>query len=1410
MVTLCVLAGALALANAPAFAVVQHAYLSQLVESPTTQHTYEGEEAVCGVAVDPATGDVYVAEPGNDAVDIFSAAGKYESQISGLSIPGGAFSPNQTCSVAVSDVTHDVYVADSDATVVYVFNALGGYLETIGGAPGEPFGQGVPLRVAVDNSSGASRGDVYISSRAGIGKVVYRFNSANVYQSQLAVGDDISGIAVGPTGDVYISEYKDGFFQPDPSGVYEFSSAGVELAHMTETPSGPIEAPTGVAVDSKGNVYVGDIHADVVDEFDSAGVFVTAVSGTSPDDSFRLPQGPLGVAVNASGDLYVAEQPRIGELREGYPGVVDEFGPNIDVPYVATGTASSVEDTTASVAGAANPEGVAVTSCEFEYVTDTAYQAAIAARKPNPYEAGSTAACAPSPVGSVASTELDVSAALSGLAESTVYDYRLVAANAQGANYYGGDGTFRTKGPPTVVGQSTLDVTQTGATVKAEVNPDGYETSVYVEYGPQAPGYGSRTAAVTVGATLTTESATIALEGLTTATTYHYRVVAENQASREADKPVDGPDQTLETLPPVRIDHESVSGVGSSSATLNAEIDDFGTASSYYIEYGTSVSYGSVTPVTSLVAADEAVEVGVEVSGLKPATTYHFRIVAKNASGSQSGEDVAFDTFPSISAELPDGRVYELAGGSASGGPGHDANVYVPGSSGMLAQGLDRGQGTEEHGISSERPAEVAADGEAVTYVGDSPASGGNGSEGPSEGNQYLATRLAGGGWTQTTLTPPGFANEYNAFSRELSVGVLETSEELAEVALAGYAELYSLVTAGGPFQPLFTATPENSSPGGFGYVNADDQFTTSLGFAGGNAGTSAVPAFSRLLFEANAAIPSTPAVPGAGAGVNNLYESVGGRLYLINVLPNGKVEPNATVGVQEGRLVSGTEGRDASNAISADGSRIYWSAVKAVQTGSSESELRAQALYLRENATQPQSEIEDGECTEPAMACTVRVDQAEAGLGAGGGGQFVAASGDGSRVFFTDEKRLTSDSSARTGESDLYEYDVEGPEEERLSDLSVPARAGSHADVQGVVGTSQDGSFVYFVADGVLSEGENAEGKEPVEEQPNLYLRHGGVTTFIATLDPEDGDYVPGGGGGTRVGDWKGDPGHRTAEVSPGGSGVVFMSRLPLTGYDNVLDGVHLTEVFVYDTDTGRVVCASCNPSGEAPVAPADPEYATNIKGIWGSFLPVSDQRLANYQPRVISEGGGRVFFDSIEPLVSRDSNGYLDVYEWEAQGEGTCTAQASSRANGGCVFLLSNGKSPENSYLLDASSSGDDVFFVSRAQLVPADRGGDTEVLYDARVGGVPEPAEKSCAGTSCQGVPPAPPIFATPASATITGVEADEPPPPPPAVVKPKPTKCKNNFTKNKKGKCVKRKSKKKSKAKKSSKSKRGGKS
>jgi hypothetical protein len=1291
LAAMCVLAGGLALASAPALAGKIY-YPGPSFGEPGAG-TGQFDEPV-GVAVndstdpmvEPAAGDVYVVDEGNGRVERLSATGEYKGQFDGsgefevegkkekgkVPLTGKFSAPEQ---VAVDDSGNpldpsagDVYVTDTGHKAIDQFSAAGEYL----GQLTETKGCENERKELTTTAPPCSVGEE---------PVTIPFN-------------ELRNVAVDSSGDLWVLEEK--LEHPREEGyVDEFSDTGAFLrrfwTHSEQADN------HGFAVDSHEDIYVGTNEARNVRKYTATG---DPLSKTVAE---LISSGATALAlVPSTSDLLA------NELLVDRGGSIGRYGP-FGEPYGAAALEGFPgESVPVGFEGFSRSEGVAVNT------------------------------------------------------SATVYASERVADKVQSFDYVT---------VPEVTTEAPSGVTETGMTLHGSVNPEGEEVKgCSFEYGIEAGRYTNKVACeqnpskkngpVTVSAVVS---------GLEPASVRSFRLVAESAA----DIPRQG--QGLTVNRPVAAD-EAISDVGLATATAGAQVDAGGLASStcYWIEYGPSAAYGSSTPVECDVAGLEEVAVSVELPGLQPDTQYHFRVAASNALGASFGGDVAFTTFAPSVAEPPDGRVYEAV---SAIGAGRDTDVYVPtGMEGAL-------DGETRHGIPTGHPFQAAGDGEAVAYLGDPPAKGGNGNIGESGGNEYVARRIPGGGWTQVNVNASSYENNYEGFSGELSIGVLESPEQLAEDAPKGYSNLYrrliawgqaaggSLEPLLGPFEPLFTATPPCIATE-FGAV-LNGKHTPEPLFGGGNAGTGAVAAFSHLLFEANAALPSTPAASedGCGAG-NDLYDSVGGQLYLVNVLPGGGVAPDANFG-RQGPSTAGFYSPETSNAISADGSRIYWSAVKAVEVGGGgEYEEQPQVLYVRENDTQPEGE--GGECAGPGVACTVQVDAAEAKCGSsckGGGGRFWTASGDGSEVFFTDERALTERSGAGPNEPDLYEYDLEAPEGERLSDLSLPVEPGGHANVQGVLGTSEDGSYVYFVADGALTEGENAEGEKPAEEKPNLsnlYVRHGGVTTFIATLSSEDDDFTQGSGGSD--GDWQADPGHRTAEVAPDGHSVVFMSRRPLTGYDSELEGTPMTEVFVYDTETERLVCASCNPSGEPPVVPA--EFANSIGGIWGAFLPVSDSE-ADYQPRVISEDGDRVFFNSIEPLVPQDTNGLLGVYEWERDGTGSC------REARGCVFLLSTGTTTDNSYLIDASASGDDVFFVSRAQLVKADRGGDDDVLYDARVGGAP-PSEEACAGTGCQGVPPAPPIFATPASVTFEG--AGNPPPPPPTPV------CKKD-KKLSHGKCVK---------------------
>jgi hypothetical protein len=708
---------------------------------------------------------------------------------------------------------------------------------------------------------------------------------------------------------------------------------------------------------------------------------------------------------------------------------------------------------------------------------------------------------------------------------------------------------------------------------------------------------------------------------------------------------------------------------------------------------------------------------------------------------------------------LPDGRVYEMVTPAEN----YDADTYVPLS--LPADSVE-----SEGEFETSLPFRVAENGESVAFAA-APTVDGAGDGGLGGGNEYLARRSVGGGWgTPIQLAPTGengaVVNSayYQAFSPQLTLGILESGNYrepegpvLSPVAPAeGYAVLYSHQLDGSQYQPFFVTKPANRDASEFRTAEVETPFSPSsepLEYAG------ASQDYSRLLFEANGVFEGTGASLG-GSSENNLYESIDGQLTLINVLPDGHTEPNATFGAEPLVPEYGTPS-DFSDVISENGSRVFWTDRNAGK----------RALYLTENA---------GSTDER----TVQVDASQVPGGVGGGARFWTASKDGSEVFFTDSDaaRLTADTQPGSGEN-LYMYEVPTG---RLVDLTPDVSAG----VVGVVaetGDEQSDSTIYFVATGVLTGNYNSNHAKAEAGVDNLYVIHNGSPiAFVAPLTLEDGERAikPLFKKIGENGDWTPTQGQRTAETSPSGASLAFMSNdQNIGGHNEAVNGVPLEEVYVYDDETGVLSCASCGRlHGIAPV-----ETPEANRGL-GAFLPIS--RAPTFQPTLISDDGSQVFFDSAEPLVPGDTNGEVDVYEWERDGAGGC------RLGVGCVYLLSGGAGTTSSWLVGADATGDNVFFVTRAQLSPQD-GNENYDLYDARVDGVQPVLPPACSGTGCQGVPGQAPTFATPSSVTFEGVGNFAPPAETATPAKPKAKskskakvkRCKRGFVK-KSGKCVKR--------------------
>jgi uncharacterized repeat protein (TIGR01451 family) len=461
----------------------------------------------------------------------------------------------------------------------------------------------------------------------------------------------------------------------------------------------------------------------------------------------------------------------------------------------------------------------------------------------------------------------------------------------------------------------------------------------------------------------------------------------------------------------------------------------------------------------------------------------------------------------------------------------------------------------------------------------------------------------------------------------------------------------------------------------------------------------------------------------------STLYEYVGtgnSQPSLVGVKGGaGSTELVSQCGTLLGSNTPRGSGGSLYNAVSADGARVFFTAVGRDDEACGGSEPPVDELLARE-------EVAPGEeRTVPLSEPTLTYCQ-EAHAPSCADAHFEGASQDGSKVFFSSTQRLLP--AAIEGTANLYEYDFQAPAGENLTLVSA---AGAPAEVQGVVRISEDGSHVYFVAKGVLSAAAGSAGAVARAGEDNLYVYErdaqfpAGRTSFIATLSAADAT------------DWaRAD--YRPAEVSQEGRFLVFTSRADLLD-EGVVPAV--AQVFQYDALTGALARASIGESGY------DDDGLTPAYGATLAVRQANEFDSPTSAVGISAPADGAVFFESPTALTPQALDDQIDgfgepvpnVYEYRA----------------GDVSLLSDGRDTSTVGgspgvgLLGADPSGADVFFTTVDSLVAQDT--DTQRdIYDARVGGgfpAPQPAS-SCEGEACRGPLNASPTPPAAGSTTSTG--------------------------------------------------------
>lgn len=543
--------------------------------------------------------------------------------------------------------------------------------------------------------------------------------------------------------------------------------------------------------------------------------------------------------------------------------------------------------------------------------------------------------------------------------------------------------------------------------------------------------------------------------------------------------------------------------------------------------------------------------------------------------------------------------------------------------------------------------------------------------------NQYAADRTPNG-WVQRTLTPfyplnviPPVARALLDYTPDYREAIFEEVAGNDWSADGGTGNSTYVVDS----SPTF---PRRMTPAGLG------------GYT--QVGTSAD--LSHLVFATTDLLDPREQDPTTGrTGSNAIYETVdGGPPVLIGVDDAGNLVSRcgATIAGTSQEGLTEAQYEEPKNPVSDDGEVIYFATFQGC-----EGEPEAGQLYARIG----QERTVMISASRRSTPDTTRIVPT-----------FLRATLDGSRAFFRSSELLTDAEPAESNGPRLYSFDLPTAASPAgvLTDLT-PAAVDENGDpttespgVEAVLDISRDGSTVFFTATGRLT-------PEAVPGEVNLYVSHQGAVSLVATTE------VPNSNGGN----------FSTADTTSSGGKFAFFSAANLPG--TVAQGGAM-KVYLYDTATKAVVCASCR---------ADGAESTGNISVPDDSVGQSGRHRVNF----VTESG-QVFFSSTQSLVDVDTNGVRDVYGY-VPGEGP--------------RLISAGTSPLDSLFAGVTDDGVEAAFVTASSLTWEDTDAGSRDLYVARVGGgFEQPGDPdACTGDACQAPTPPAPAAAAPGSAAVIGV-------------------------------------------------------
>ena len=1266
---------------------------------PTTATNVEDPYPLSGptaIAEEHSTHDLYVTDPGNHRVEKFNAKGEFllmfgkdvnkhgtteaEQDVCRAGEecqPGAAAPATPSCSLPVFPVTC-VEVKDVPAAA---------FLD--------------PATIAVDNSTGPSAGDVYVSDPAT--HLVSKFEPSGQPVSGWGDGegkgqedgrklntgreysfppfDAVEDVAVDRAGELFVRDYvtagrlglhPDRHLPKTTSTTHPFLDLHSK-ANRTPSSTDPayaLDPATAELYHDTGSLvyhYPAACEIPFITEGESREEVQFSCEG-KPIDAFGAGQlsGAGGPAVEAASNAVL--------VPDGAADQVDVFS---DIrPAVTTQPSPEAGETTLTLAGAVNPETRGqnhgpIAVCFFEWGLSNEYGHTVPCEQPTPYPG-----------------EKHVTAKISGLTPITdlpigaEYHFRLVASNQHGATEEGHDETALTTAAPQIEGVSASHLTSTSAQLDATIKPNGLPTTYRFSYGPTTA-YGQTSAeGVIEGAPKQLSQlrkVAIPIEGLQPGATYHFRLLAEN--SLDQGHPVVSEDHSFEFFPP---------------ACPNSAVRQQ-TGSSYLPDCR---AYELVSPQNA-----------------------NATLLYPGGPATGQATDPSRFSFTGNFSSLPGANTIDTGG-----------DLYV-------ATRTDTGWASRYIGLP----------GSQAGCMGGPPtlgASGGAGDLNP----PWL---------TNPVLTDPSmdrFLDFIDGGAAEcFGFFFLESAFQIARTSNAPF-----LWSADGTLQARLP-TDLASLPRAEEALRCYRQGLLEGNSPECSGETTASADLSHLFFSTNKldfAEGGLTQAPGS-AYDNDLASAT---VKKISVLKDGENIPQdpayATVqSVRSGAFFTpgGSEEFLRFPAVSEDGSRVLISTATA-GTRICNLEKKGHTICPRftETPIHLYMRVGDAATYQPSESELTHEDVAVS---------YVGMTPDGAHVYFTSSQQLTSAETDGNTELYMWSAEKAEHGEEALTLISKPnggaddttachpaletSSPGREKHVapwtEGCGAVPYSGYDYSWQAGGIGGNGlsdsaiaqngdiyfyspAQLDGDRGVLGAQNLYLYREGEVRYVLTLAPE-----PRCGVGIEGALCSQGPIVRI-EVSPDGSHMAFLTASRLTPYDNAGH----EEMYSYTpppptepSAAGTLLCDSCNPSG----APATAEVFASEDGLF-----MTDD--------------GRTFFSTSESLVPQDTNEATDVYEYVDGAPhlitpGTGTAPASSP----------NGQ--EVPGLIGVSANGTDVYFSTFDTLIPEDHNGQFLKFYDARTdGGFPQPppsqpceAAEECHGPGTE-APTLPPAGA---AATLTGGNA-----------------------------------------------------